>query len=306
VIGALAGVFVQIIFPVVAIVAIGYLLGRHRPIDLGGVTTLSVSVLIPAIVFDSLTRAAVPRELLARLILHVGVQLLCIGLLTSAAARVLGWRGPSGAALLMAALFGNSGNIGLPLALFGFGQAGLAIAGSWFAVHAISVHTLGVFIAARARTGARAALARLVRLPILYAIVAGIVVNVSGWPPPAPVTKAIQLLAAGSLAVLLLLVGLHLPGLAPRPEAGGATLAAAIRLLAAPPIAWLTGRLLGLDGVALSVAVMQASMPTAVTAALWAMEFDTRPALVAAAVVLSTVASAFTLTLLLTVLTTRW
>jgi hypothetical protein len=121
VIGALAGVFVQIIFPVVAIVAIGYLLGRHRPIDLGGVTTLSVSVLIPAIVFDSLTRAAVPRELLARLILHVGVQLLCIGLLTSAAARVLGWRGPSGAALLMAALFGNSGNIGLPLALFGFG-----------------------------------------------------------------------------------------------------------------------------------------------------------------------------------------
>lgn len=60
----------------------------------------------------------------------------------------------------------------------------------------------------------------------------------------------------------------------------------------------MTARLVGLDGMALSVAVPQASMPTAV---LWAMEFDACPALVSAAI-LSTVGGVITLTLLLATL----
>jgi predicted permease len=104
------------------------------------------------------------------------------------------------------------------------------------------------------------------------------------------------------VAVLLLLLGLQLARLALREEAKGAALATAIRLLAAPPIAWLTGRLVGLEGMPLAVAVLQAGTPTAVVAALWAMEFDARPRLVAATVVLSTLASVVTLTLLLALL----
>lgn len=69
-----------------------------------------------------------------------------------------------------------------------------------------------------------------------------------------------------------------------------------------PPIAWGAGKLVGLEGMALAVAVVQASTPTAVTSALWALEFDARPALVSAAVVLSTVVSVITLTVVLAVL----
>ncbi len=303
-IGELAGVFIQVIFPVILIGGCGYVLGRTRPIDLGPITALMVSVLMPAVVFDSLARAALPRDLLGRLLLHVVLQLVCIGAVAIVAARLLGWDGPSRAALLMATLFTNAGNIGLPVALFAFGQAGLAVAGGWFAIAAVGVHTLGVFIVAHARAGGRAAVGRLLRLPIWYATLAGVVVNVTGWPLPAPIGKASQLLAAGSIAVLLLLLGLNLAQLPSRTELPGAALATSIRLLVAPPIAWLTGRLLGLEGVALAVAILQSSMPTAVTAALWAMEFDARPGLVSAAVVLSTVVGVVTLTLLLAVLRT--
>jgi predicted permease len=55
--------------------------------------------------------------------------------------------------------------------------------------------------------------------------------------------------------------------------------------------------------MALAVAVVQASTPAAVTSALCALEFDARPALVSAAVVLSTIASGVTLTVLLAMLT---
>lgn len=295
--------FVEIVLPVLLIGGLGYLIGRTRPLDISAITGLAVTVLVPAVVFDSLARAALPRDLLARLALHVLIQIVLLGLLTVAVGRLLGWRGPALSALLLASVFGNAGNIGLPLSLFAFGPQGLAIAAGWFAATAISVHTFGVFIAARAHAGARAAVTQLARLPIVYAIAAGVVVNAAGWRLPPAIAKASQLLANGSVAVLLLLVGIQLARMALRDEAPGAMVATAIRLLVAPPLAWVTARLVGLEGTALAVAVLQASMPTAVAAALWAMEFDTRPALVTAAVVLSTLVGVVTLTLLLAVLT---
>lgn len=299
---ALASVFVQVIVPVLLVGGFGYLVGRTRTIDLGPITALAVSVLVPGIVFDSLARAALPRALLGRLLLHVVLQLAAICALALAAAWLGGWTGPSRSAFLLACMFPNTGNLGLPLALFAFGPAGLAIAGGWFALSAVHTHTLGVFIAAHARSGARVALRQLPRLPITYAIVAGVLVNLTRWPLPLPIAKASQLLANGSVAVLLLLLGLQLARLSFAEEAGGALAATAVRLLAAPPLAWVTGRLVGLDGLALAVAVLQASTPTAVVAFLWALEFDARPALVSASVVVSTLASVVTLTVLLAML----
>lgn len=300
--GSLAPAFLQVILPVLVVAGIGLVLGRTRPLDLGPVVALAVSVLVPGVVFDSLARANLPRALLGRLFLHVVLQLVVLGVLAFAVAGVAGWRGSSQAGLLMAALFANSGNVGLPVALFAFGASGLAVAGGWFAMSTLTTHTLGIVIAARARVGVLGALARLLRLPVTYAMAAGLAVNLLGVGLPAPLARASQLLASGSITVLLLLLGLQLARLSLREEVRGASLAAGIRLLAAPPVAWLTARLVGLEGTALAVAVLQASMPTAVTAALWAMEFDARPALVTAAVILSTLGGVVTLTVLLAVL----
>ncbi|MGE5850058.1 MAG: AEC family transporter, partial [Candidatus Methylomirabilota bacterium] len=295
--------FVQSVLPVLLIGGLGYLVARVRCLDLASISGLMVLVLAPAIIFDSLARATLPRELLLRLVLHVALQLAGVWLLTVVVAHLVGWRGPAQGALLLATLFANSGNVGLPLALFAFGPDGFAIAGGWFAIMAIGSSTIAPYLAARARVSVREALARVGRQPMIYAAVAGVVVNLSGWSLPEPVAKASQLMAGGAVALMLLLVGLQLARLTVREEVPGAALATAIRLLAVPLIAWTAGRLLGLEGMALAVAVLQASTPTAVTSALWALEFDARPALVSAAVVLSTIGSVVTLTVLLAVLT---
>jgi predicted permease len=195
--------------------------------------------------------------------------------------------------------------VGLPLALFAFGPDGLAIAGGWFAIMSIGSSTVAPYLAARARVGVRGAVARVVRQPIIYAVAAGVIVNLSGWTLPGPVANASRLLAGGAVALMLLLLGVQLTRLTVREEASGAALATAIRLVAVPPVAWAIGRLVGLEGMAFAVAVVQASTPTAITSALWAIEFDARPALVSAAVVLSTLVSVVTLTVLLAILTTR-
>jgi predicted permease len=301
--GGVGAAFVQSVLPVLLIGGLGYLVGRVRAIDLAPITGLTVLVLVPAIVFDSLARATLPRELLSRLALHFALQLAAIWALTVVVTRVAGLSGPARGAILLAALFSNAGNVGLPLALFAFGSEGLAIAGGWFAVLSIGASLIAPYLAARSSVGARAALGRVARQPIIYAVAAGAIANLLGVSVPGPVAKASQLLAGGAVALMLLLLGLQLARLSVREEAPAATLATVIRLVAAPPIAWVVGRLVGLEGMALAVAVVQASTPTAVTSALWAIEFDARPALVSAAVVLSTIASVFTLTILLALLT---
>lgn len=59
--------FVQSVLPVLLIGGIGYALGRTRSLDLAPITSLAVLVFVPAIVFDSLARAALPRDLLLQL-----------------------------------------------------------------------------------------------------------------------------------------------------------------------------------------------------------------------------------------------
>ncbi len=295
--------FLQSVLPVLLIGGIGYIVGRVRSLDLAPVASLAILVFAPAIIFDSMARAALPRDLLLQLVLHVALQMAGIWLVTIAVARLLGWRGPTQGALLLSTLFSNSGNIGLPLAYFAFGAEGFAIAGGWFAMMAIGSSTVAPYLAARARVGVREAFARVVRQPSLYAVVAGLIVNLSGWTLPESVARASQLLAGGSVAMMLVLLGLQLARMTMREEVAGAAIGTSIRLLAVPFIAWGAGRLVGLEGTALAVAVLQASTPVAVTSALWALEFNARPALVSAAVVLSTFASVVTLTVLLAVLT---
>jgi len=302
-IAGVGAAFLQGVSPVLLIGILGYLVGRARVLELGPITSLTVLVLAPAVVFDSLARAALPRDLISRLLAHVVLQLVGVWLLTVIVARLVGWRGPAQGAFLLATLFANAGNVGLPLALFAFGPNGLAVAGGWFAIMAIGASTVAPYLAARARLGVRGALARVGRQPVIYAVVAGLAVNLFGWSLPGPVAKSSQLLAGGAVAVFLLLVGLQLARLTVREDAAGAALATGIRLVAVPPMAWAIARLVGLDGMPLAVAVLQASTPTAVTSALWALEFDARPGLVSGAVVLSTVASVITLTVLLAILT---
>jgi predicted permease len=187
VISGVGSAFVQGVLPVLLIGGLGYLVGRARSLELAPITGLTVLILSPAIVFDSLARAALPRDLLLRLVLHVVLQLAAVWLLTVLVARLVGWSGPSQGGFLLATLFANSGTVGLPLTFFAFGSEGLAIAGGWFAVMAIGSSTIAPYLAARANVGVRRALVRVGHQPMIYAVVAGVIVNLSAWSLPVPV-----------------------------------------------------------------------------------------------------------------------
>lgn len=282
--------------------AAGYALGRAKLVDAQPLTSLSVAVLAPAISFYAVTTATGDHTVLARMAAYLVVQLILVGAIAVVVAATARWDGTRRTGLLLATLFSNAGNAGLPLALFAWGSRGLAAALAFFAVQAVLVNVLAAYIAAHAESGARRALRTLARLPITYAVAAGLLLDVLGIVPPAPVARAAELLANGAVAVMLLLIGVQLAQVHPNGEWPAITVATLIRLGAAPVIAWVTAPWVGLEGVARQTSILQSSLPTAVTAAIWASEFGVAPSLVSGAVIVTTLASPLTVAVLLTLL----
>lgn len=294
--------FADVIGPVLLIGVAGYLLGRGRAIDTRALSSLAANILIPALVFAALSTSSLSRATFLQLTVFVCAQFLLIGVVVGAAARMLRWDRTRMAGLLLATLFSNAGNAGMPLAFFAWGGAGLHAAAGFFAISAVPTNLLAAYLAAQGGGHPGAALRALLRLPVTYAILAAVALNLLGIAPPSPVAKAAQLLADGAIAVMLLLVGAQMSAVRLEGEWHGVALATAVRLVVAPIVAWGTATLLGLDGLLRQTSILQASLPTAVTAAIWAAQFGTAPSLVSSAVVITTLLSPVTITPLLVLL----
>lgn len=226
--------------------------------------------------------------------------------LTQAVGIALSFSRETNTALMLSTMFTNTGNYGLPLALFAFGQRGFEGAILFFVVQATLVQTLGIYMASSGRGGSRAGLATLFKMPQLYAVGAALLLR---WIGPDLVTqpgtvadlyRGISLMGDATIPLLLVILGAELARA--QVDMGDATsisTALAIRLLAAIPISYGLAYALGLDDLTTKLAVVLGSMPTAVNVSLLALEFDIRPKLVSSIVIVSTTLSFVTLTILL-------
>jgi predicted permease len=304
-------VLLEVLLPVALVAAIGVLLRRRFPLDQVTLNRVVIFGMSPALIFTSLVRADLSGDgALRMLTLSVGIVAI-MGVITAAIAIPLGLRGPDLSAMLLASLFMNSGNYGLPAARFAFGEAGFTQALFYFIAQSVMAQTIGVAVAAAgsAKAGpgmAREVLGRVLRMPQVYATVAALLVRTTGFDPNAAtglasgVFRGLTLLSEATLPLMLIVLGNQLAGGVVFKEPGLVTLASVLRLLVSPLIAYGIGRALALDELSLAVGVMLAGMPTAVNTTILALEFNSRPSLVVGTVVATSVLSLLTLSVILT------
>jgi predicted permease len=116
--------------------------------------------------------------------------------------------------------------------------------------------------------------------------------------------QAVKLLSQAAIPVFMLVLGMQLGNNGGKEAALSGlfwpTVAASVtRLLLSPAIAWGIATLVGLQGIALRAAVLEAAMPSAILNVILAIEFNARPKFVSMVVVVTTLASMVTITLLL-------
>lgn len=235
-------IFAEVLLPILLAVALGYTFRRKIPFDLPSINRLCMYVLSPCLVFNTLLRANLNGGDTLRMITFVIVSTLAMGVVSLVVGRWLKLDRTDQSAFLLTTMFMNSGNYGLPLARFAFGEAGFQYAILFYLGQTTMAQTLAVFIAAAGRADMRQALLQVLRLPLVYAAAGALLLRwIIGSPSPETpfvlvgLERGIELIAGAALPVLLLMLGMQL-GAAPAVEDGRrVTIATALRLVVAAP-----------------------------------------------------------------------
>lgn len=143
----------------------------------------------------------------------------------------------------------------------------------------------------------RRSLGNLLRVPWLYAAGGALLSRWVGFPEA--LSAATGLLAGGAIPLFLLLLGLELAQVRLAQVARPALGLALVRLLASGGLAWALASALGTAGPLRGSLILEGSVPSAVNAFLLASQFNRRPDLAAAVLLLSTLLSLGTLSLTL-------
>ncbi|MFK7763523.1 MAG: AEC family transporter [Roseobacter sp.] len=281
----------EIVAPVFILASVGYTWVKcGLEYRMGFVTQLAMTLSLPCLVFVSLMETEIDPAALASLsfasIAAYGALTVVILILV----RVLGLSRQTFAAPL---IFGNTGNLGLPLALFAFGETGLSYAIVVFAIMAIWSFTFGIWLVAGAGSAGK-----VLREPLVAATLLGALFLWQGWKTPTFLTNTLDLIGQMVIPLMLITLGVAVARLKP----GGmvrASLLSLVKLLICVGIAWITGRFFDLDPVAFGVLVLQVATPVAVTSYLIAEKYGAAAKDVAGLVVASTLLSVAALPVLL-------
>jgi len=269
--------------PVFFLALAGWIWAKARaPFDLDFVTRMSITFSVPCLIFATLVKAEIDADAFRDIAL---ASLLAYGLAAIALAIVLSVLRLSLPVWLAPTVFGNTGNVGLPVALFAYGQEGLALAVVIFAVMAILSFTIGIFVVAGAGRPTEA-----LRQPLVYASILGGVFAVTDWPVPEWLLDTLSLAGQIAIPLMLLTLGVAIARLEVK-GIGLALLVTVLKLAVTGGAALGTAWWFGLEGPLLGVLVLQLIMPAAVTNYLLAARYDRAPEQVAGLVVVSTVVS---------------
>ncbi len=285
----------EISAPVFALAGVGFLwvrLGFEYRVEF--VTRLAMTLALPCLIFVALMRTEVDPGALAALSLAALAAHVALGLAFWGIVAALGLHRPT---FLAPLIFGNTGNLGLPLALFAFGDTGLGYAVAVFAVSVVLSFTVGVWLVA-----GRGSLRQVASQPIVIATLLGALFLWQGWQTPRVVTNTLDLIGQMAIPMMLLTLGVAVARLRPA-SLGPAVALSLLKAALCAGVAVAVGLWFALPPVALAVLVLQITAPVAVTSYMVAEKYGAGsgadPDAVAGLVVVSTCLSVLTLPLIL-------
>jgi len=291
--------FVDVLGPVVLLVAIGAIAGPRLGISPASLSPLAYWVLGPAFVFDLFAADGVEAGTVGRLAV-AGLAGMAAAITVAAVGNRLIGSSPSiTSASVITSGYGNVGNAGLAMTVFALGDEALAAAGVLMLVINIAGITFGVGVASRHEAGLGGAIGRALVTPMTLAAALAIAINLLDLDTPVVVERSAGLLAGALIPVMLFTLGLQL-AITGRPRLSADIGITAVAKLAVAPLA-ATGVafLLGLNDTLLGAVAIQSAMPPAVFTLVLAMEHDLEPDRVTAALVTVTVASLVTIPIVL-------
>lgn len=316
-------IFLKLI-AIFAIVAIGYIADRARWLGEGDVARVlsnaAFYLFVPALLFRTTARIdlhTLPWRTLAAFFVPVIGCLLAIYFSQRRKQPAAGQAAvPSVRAL--SANFGNTVQLGIPMAAALFGVEGLSVHLAIVSLHALLLLTVATTLVeldlARARAlqhGVEHSLAKTLLTtvrntvihPVVLPVLAGLLFNLAGARIPPLVDETLLLLAQAVVPLCLVVIGMSLAHYGVRGALRGAIWVSAAKLMLLPALVLVAGHWgAGLAGTPLAVIVVCAALPVGSNPLLFAQRYETLEHEATTAIVISTFSFAVSAPLWLLVL----
>ena len=312
-------VIADIIVPVFGMVLVGWLIGRSPLLSaegLRGFTGVTFYALFPALLFRSMAKVRLETLEPDILLVFFSAVVLLYGVLMLLG-RLMGLRLGDRAVLALSGVFSNGVGIGIPFITYAFGEKGLVPLLMIISVHSLILLTFSSFLmemdvqgGARRRLLGRlgGAALNMLKHPIIPSIFAGLLWgeltrHVPWLATPVVIDRILQALAAAAPPCGLIMVGASLAHVGLKGHWQSGAIASIFKLAALPVLVWAIGRyVFPLDPLWLTVATLNAALPAGANVYLVAQIYGVGVARATNAVVISTAASIFTLSIALLLL----
>jgi len=185
-------------------------------------------------------------------------------------------------AFLQTLSFPNIGNIGLPLCFLAYGQEGLALGITFFAIYVVFQMTIGA-----AFVSGSFSLASLFKIPIIPATIFASIFLFTEIQVPEWLFNTTKLIGDLTIPLMLFTLGVSLAQIKIR-NLRIPLLLSAVRLCMGFIVGVALTKLFNLDGAEAGIVILQCSMPAAVFCYLFAQLYKRHPEDVAGTVVVST------------------
>ncbi len=281
---------IGIVFPIFGLVAVGYFYARKHAPNMTAANKVNLEIFTPALIFSVLSGEDFELAAYADLAFAGAIVVMGSGLIAWPIARLAGW---SVKVFVPPMMFTNSGNMGLPLALLAFGEAALPAAMILFLVENTLHFTVG-----NAMLEGRVHPLVLLRMPMLQATLAGLVVAVFGIGVWKPLAVALDLLGQVAIPLMLFALGVRMTNITLRDWRIG-LVSAVVCPVTGLVMALIAGPLMGLEGLQWHQLLVFGVLPPAVLNYMLADRFDASPDIVASIVLLGNLASIVTVPLVL-------
>ena len=280
----------EVLFPVFFVVGIGYYLGKKNPkIDTTFITTFAANIGSPAMIIYSLNAEFISFEVFKSYFWYYLIAISCFFVVGVSLLYFL--KVKDIIRELPPLLMPNTGNLGLPLSLFAYGQSGLGVAGAISALIILFHFTVGVFLADR-----KFNFDVIIKSPPFYAIIISVILLYYNIKLPTFIENTSSLLTYATIFLILMSLGIALTRLKVF-SLNKALVCSVGRVILGPIIGFGVIKIFNLNGFAAGVLLIQCSMPSAVLNYLIATMYSSKKIVdsVASTIVVSTFMSFVTI-----------
>jgi predicted permease len=190
----------------------------------------------------------------------------------------------------VAAIIGNTGNLGIPLNIAIFGEDSIQYTTIVNLVNIFVVYTVGVFYYSRGSFDTKTSFKNIFKLPILWAAILAIFLSLNGYKPQKVVLDTLMMGAYASMTMQLFLFGIYLYGTTIK-ELNKILISwvMGFKFLFLPLVTFIILSFFELDKMVKGIIFIELIMPLAVANVNLASLYDSKPKTVTSLVLISSI-----------------